>query len=316
LYFSNMDARRPRRSRPQPHPDAVPAYFLYGEPLRPPDEGTVHVETIAARSRLYDWKIRPHRHRDLHQVLIVWRGTMEAQFDARGRKLAGPAVVVVPPGTVHSFRFAANTEGLVVTFAAGLARELLRAHANLTETLDEPAAVPMEPDALYATDLEELGAMLLRESARSARGRDVALRGLLGALLANLVRLLRGPATSAATAGNRARELVARFRGAVERHYREHLGLAAYAAEIRTSEAALRRACRAVAGQSPTELVRARLLIEAERQLRYTGMSVTQIAYFLGFEDPAYFSRFFNKRMGTSPRAFGGCRDAAFSRNP
>jgi AraC family transcriptional activator of pobA len=46
------------------------------------------------------------------------------------------------------------------------------------------------------------------------------------------------------------------------------------------------------------------MLIEAERQLRYTGMSITQIAYYLGFEDPAYFSRFFAKGMGASPRSF------------
>jgi AraC family transcriptional activator of pobA len=308
-----MDVARTWRSRPQPLADAAPAYFLYGEPLRAPDEGTVHVETIAARSRLHDWKIRPHRHRDLRQVLILWRGTVEAQFDARARKLAGPAVVVVPPGTVHSFRFAVNTEGLVITFAAGLARELLRARGALAEPLDEPTALPMEPEALAATDLRDLGVMLLRESARSARGREAAMRGLLGALLANLLRILQAPAMSAEVTGNRARELVASFRAALERHYREHRGLAAYAAEIRSSPAALRRACRAIAGQSPTELIHVRLLIEAERQLRYTGMSVTQIAYFLGFADPAYFSRFFHKRTGASPRAFRARRDSAVS---
>ena len=72
----------------------------------------------------------------------------------------------------------------------------------------------------------------------------------------------------------------------------------------RTSEAALRKACVRVAGQSPTQLIHSRMLIEAERQLRYTGMSITQIAYYLGFEDPAYFSRFFAKGMGASPRSF------------
>jgi AraC-like DNA-binding protein len=80
--------------------------------------------------------------------------------------------------------------------------------------------------------------------------------------------------------------------------------VAAYAREIATSEAALRKACVRVAGQSPTQLVQGRMLIEAERQLRYTGMSITQIAYYLGFEDPGYFSRFFAKGMGASPRSF------------
>ena len=57
----------------------------------------------------------------------------------------------------------------------------------------------------------------------------------------------------------------------------EHVGIATYAADMKTSESRLRRACMAVAGQSPVELVHLRLLVEAERELRYTSMSVTQI---------------------------------------
>jgi AraC-like DNA-binding protein len=47
-----------------------------------------------------------------------------------------------------------------------------------------------------------------------------------------------------------------------------------------------------------------RMLVEAERQLRYTAMSVSQVAYYLGFEDPAYFSRFFRRRTGLPPKSF------------
>jgi AraC family transcriptional activator of pobA len=282
----------------------VPAFFLYGEPLRAPDARTVHVETIAARSSLYDWKIRAHRHRDLHQVLIVWRGPVETQLDGAKHILRGPAFVIVPPLTVHSFQFGKHTDGLVVTFAAGLAREIFRDSNGLGEILDRPAAARFRRTQLAATDLSQLATMLLRESARAATGRDSALHGLLTTLLTNVLRISEGTAAPAPGAANREREMVARFRAAVERRYRGHLGVGVYAREIGTSEAALRKACVRVAGQSPTQLIHARMLIEAERQLRYTGMSITQIAYYLGFEDPAYFSRFFTKGIGASPRSF------------
>jgi AraC family transcriptional activator of pobA len=264
----------------------------------------VHVETIAARSSLYDWKIRAHRHRDLHQVLIVWRGPIEAQLDGAMQKLRGPAFVIVPPLTVHSFQFGRQTDGLVVTFAAGLAREMFRDSAGLWEILDRPAAAGFRRGQLAATDLVQLATMLLRESSRAATGRDSALHGLLTTLLTNLLRISEGTVLPAPSAANREREMVARFREVIERRYRGHLGVGAYAREIGTSEAALRKACVRVAGQSPTQLIHARMLIEAERQLRYTGMSITQIAYYLGFDDPAYFSRFFAKVMGASPRSF------------
>jgi AraC family transcriptional activator of pobA len=298
-----MSPRLKRRATSADRAD-VPAFFLYGEPLRAPDARTVHVETIAARSRLYDWKIRAHRHRDLHQVLIVWRGPIEAQLDSAVETLRGPAFVIVPPLTVHSFQFGSSTDGLVVTFAAGLAREMFRDSGSLWEILERPAAGRFRRGQLAATDLEHLATMMLRESARAATGRDSALHGLLASLLTNLLRIAQGGALPAPGAANRERELVARFRAAVERRYRVHLGVGAYACEIGSSEAALRKACVRVAGQSPIQLIQARMLIEAQRQLRYTGMSVTQIAHYLGFEDPAYFSRFFAKGMGASPRSF------------
>jgi AraC family transcriptional activator of pobA len=155
-----------------------------------------------------------------------------------------------------------------------------------------------------ATDLEMLGDMLLREFSRSAPGRHVALRGLIAAILANVMRLMRRPDTGGRGAAAPECELVARFRRLVELRYREHCGLAAYTAELGVSQARLRRACRGAAGQSPAELVHLRLLVEAERQLRYTSMSIAQIAYHLGFQDPAYFCRFFTMRSGLSPREF------------
>jgi AraC family transcriptional activator of pobA len=281
----------------------VPAFFLYGEPLQAPDERLVHVETIAARSRLHDWVIRPHRHRDLHQVLLTRRGRADVTLDGRADALRSPLAIVVPPGVVHSFSFQPDTVGLVISFSPGLARELAAATGGLLEFLDRPAAVTLDRASVDATDLDMLGEMLMREFGRSAPGRHVALRGLLGALLANLLRLASEAAPASIAAGPD-RELVARFRQLVERRYREHAAIADYAVELGTSEARLRRACLSAAGQSPIELVHLRLIVEAERQLRYTSMPVTQVAYYLGFEDPAYFTRFFTRRMRVSPRAF------------
>lgn len=284
-------------------PPGVPAFFLYGEPLRPPDERLVHIETIAARSRLHDWVIRSHRHRDLHQVLLIERGRVNARLDARNVELEAPAAIVVPPGTIHSFRFQPEAVGMVISFASAFAGEWNpagSAHAFLAR----PMGMRLPRSVLRQTDLGALGLMMLREFGRSAVGRRQALSGLLAAFLANLGRQLpeAHPPSSNGTAPER--DLVARFREHLERHFRNHAAIRDYAALLKTSETRLLRACLAVTGDSPLDLVHARLVIEAERQLRYTSMSVTQIAYYLGFEDPAYFSRFFTRRMGLSPRAF------------
>jgi AraC family transcriptional activator of pobA len=298
---------RALRQTPARHP--VPAFFLYGEPPRPPDEATVHVETIAARSRLHNWTIQPHRHRDLHQIVLLQSGHTDVQLDDHTVTLFGPGIVIVPPGVVHSFRFEVDTVGLVTTFAIGLAHDVAGRSGDLRRFLDRASSAPIPKASLGATDLAGLSSMLLREFERSAGGRESALRGLLGAWVANAYRVGQHSAVGALGSGERQREVVARFREAIEGHFRQHAAISSYCRQIGISESQLRRACLMVTGQSPVALIHLRTLVEAERQLRYTGMSVAQIAYYLGFDDPAYFTRFFSRRAGVSPKAFRG-RDA------
>jgi AraC family transcriptional regulator, transcriptional activator of pobA len=46
------------------------------------------------------------------------------------------------------------------------------------------------------------------------------------------------------------------------------------------------------------------MVCKARRNLVYTDLPVSAIAYSLGFEDPAYFSRVYAAATGRSPRAF------------
>ena len=46
------------------------------------------------------------------------------------------------------------------------------------------------------------------------------------------------------------------------------------------------------------------MLLEAKRNLVYTAMAVSEVSYALGFSDPAYFTRFFKRQSGWSPRDF------------
>jgi AraC family transcriptional activator of pobA len=55
---------------------------------------------------------------------------------------------------------------------------------------------------------------------------------------------------------------------------------------------------------TPSDFIKNRIILEAKRQLIYSDDSVKQIAYELGFNDPAYFTRFFTKAATISPLQF------------
>jgi AraC family transcriptional activator of pobA len=90
----------------------------------------------------------------------------------------------------------------------------------------------------------------------------------------------------------------------VEHRFRGNQVVSDYAASLHVSESRLRTACIAATAQSPIQLIHARILLEAKRQLHFTDSPVREIAFALGFEDAAYFTRFFRRRAGVSPRAF------------
>jgi AraC family transcriptional regulator, transcriptional activator of pobA len=59
-----------------------------------------------------------------------------------------------------------------------------------------------------------------------------------------------------------------------------------------------------VTGAPPVQLIHDCAIRAAKRNLIYTSLSVSEIASDLGFDDAAYFSRFFHKRCGMSPSKF------------
>ncbi len=95
-----------------------------------------------------------------------------------------------------------------------------------------------------------------------------------------------------------------RFRQLVELHYRDNLGVDDFARMLGVTRAHLHDGCVRTLGAAPQQLVHERPAVEARTRLRDTAQTIEQIAYSLGFRDPACFSRFFSRRSGMSPGAY------------
>jgi AraC family transcriptional activator of pobA len=80
--------------------------------------------------------------------------------------------------------------------------------------------------------------------------------------------------------------------------------VARYAREIGVTPGQLGRLCRELLGMSPLDAINARVLAEAQRSLVYSTLSIKQVAAELGFDDEAYFGRFFKKQAGAQPTAY------------
>jgi len=287
-------------------PSTIPSFALYGEAAAPGEE-LLHIEEVQSRSRLYHWEISPHVHQGLYQVLWLQQGAAQVALDEWVQRVQGPAAIVVPPGVVHGFRFAPGTDGLVLTLSARflVEGEFQAVGEAFRALFAAPGVLDFAQDEAPAERLHALLRELAAEFAQPGAG-DTPVPGWLARAVVWRLAQARAQGEQAA-AGERAHRhqaLFTRFLLLVEQHFLEHWPLEKYASRLGLSTQRLNRLTRAESGRSALELVHERLTREACRRLVYIAAPAASLAAELGFEDPAYFSRFFKRRTGVSPQQY------------
>lgn len=99
-------------------------------------------------------------------------------------------------------------------------------------------------------------------------------------------------------------EQISDFQTVLERHFMESKSVSFYAAHYGLSVDAFSKKIKNHFGKSPSKLIQERLTLEAKRLLHLTHKNIKEIANELNFEDEFYFSRYFKKEVGVSPRLF------------
>jgi AraC family transcriptional activator of pobA len=283
-------------------PRGVPVFYLYGEPHRSAAERFVHVEYLHDRSRPNKWLIRPHAHTQLSHVFLIVRGGGTMQAEETSMEFQSPSLLIVPSGIVHGFRWHWESRGQVITFADSYMHDLVRRDAHVNELLRIPRTIDLGADDVAS--LEGDLARLTRELGGGAPGYHAAVDSAVLSIAVTALRRAEHLLDAGTVTPGHHAALVARLRARIEKHYRARESVSAYAEALGVSATALRVACARVAGIPPAAILDQRALFEAKRALLYSNRSIAEIGYYLGFLDPAYFSRWFHRQVGRSPRRY------------
>jgi len=301
LHFSDAVRQHPAmRRQPRSHAD-IPSFALYGEPGVAATD-MLHVESLQSRSRLHQWEIDAHRHQSLYQVVWLRDGPGMVSLDGRHHSGSGPLVVVIPPRAVHGFGFAPESDGHVLTLSprAMLEGDLGAAGDALRSLFAQPRLLPVP-----ASDLLRIGSLFdnlsAEFSAPGSAGSPVPL-WLARALVWRLAQLAAQHDHADGPAARSQQALYTRFLVLLEAHLAEHWPVSRYAQRLGLSSERLNRLVRAeTGGHSALAVIHDRLVREACRRLVYVAAPISRLAFDLGFDDPAYFTRFFKRHTGQSP---------------
>lgn len=269
----------------------------------------LHCEALGTLASQLGRSMFTHRHDRFFQVHYVQSGAVRVQLEDVLYQLRGPMVFLTPPAFLHAFVTEDDAEGHVLTVDQQLLWPMLDDEATWPSGQAAVVPVCLAVDALvgeHADEAHRVACLLDQLQAEYAGRRPGRAQSLL--LLARLVFIsllrLSSQALRAPPSCREELQVFRHFGMLIEAHLREHWTLPQYAGVLGLTEQRLNEICRRVAGKPPKRLINERLLQEARRLLLYTGQPVSQVGYALGFEDPAYFGRFFLKHVGVAPGSY------------
>lgn len=225
--------------------------------------------------------------------------------DGSRLELAAPQILWLPFAAGGEFRLFAGSEGASVLATEEAVWRTIGENAlaaQMRPLIDRTLIASIEATSGRLGEIEAVFGGLAHESSDPGPGAP-AMTGLYLGLLAMHLWRACGLARASDALGGGA-PTAQRFRQLVELHYRDNLGLDDFARMLGVTRAHLHEACVRALGRAPQQWVHERLNVEARTRLRETSQTVEQIAFSLGFRDPAYFNRFFSRRSGMSPGAY------------
>ncbi|GGB42784.1 AraC family transcriptional regulator [Roseibium aquae] len=285
-------------------PSVIPRYHLYGEYDPPESFDFFHIEAIPVRSRPLGWQVEPHSHLHLHQAFLLTSGC-GLLLDETGQQPVSPGhFVFVAAGALHGWTFSPDTEGHVLSFTADyLTPEGRGVHPLQLLGGAQPVPLLVRPDP---ADMARVRAYVreMEDEFGHGFGRRTVFKSLLTLVLARTLDPAGALPAREGGGPSSAGFSLFRFRSLIEEHFRQQRRPDFFAAAMGMPVARLNRHCRMFTDKTVAQVIRDRLILEAKRLLAYSRLSVSQIAYDLGYEDPAYFSRVFRKETGLSPLDF------------
>ncbi len=261
-----------------------------------------HLDGAAQVVRLHDARFggptvrEPHRH-DYHELIWIRAGAGQHSIDGATVPVRPGTVTVIGRGQVHVFEQGEHLDGAVVRFTGEALAESWLLAGRGGRTVVVP---PGEQDRFDAL-VDALAAELARPPDELSAELQ---RHLLSAILLWIERWYDAGRTERRDADDAEVQLHRRFARRLEDDFAAHHDAAHYADALAVPPAALSRALTHVTGRATKDLILDRVMLEAARLLRFTDLTVGEIAHRVGYGDPLYFSRAFKRRHEQSPQAY------------
>lgn len=239
---------------------------------------------------------RIHR-ADFYHLIWVEKGELFLMVDFEELCLQSNDAFIISPGQTCHFNLLSHPQAFSVLFVPEFLGEASTDAQLLHQIL---STNPLEHRAisLRGLPINNLMQQLIHELESDADEYQlVVARSCLRILLAEIARHLP-------KVFGHSNELARHFFEKVEKYHHQWHNVSDYIHLLSASEKLLSESVRLAIGMTPKVYLDQRRMLEAKRFLAYSNLSIKEIAFTLGFDEPTNFSKFFRKHTSISPNEF------------
>ncbi len=247
----------------------------------------------------------PHRH-NYYTVLIVEQAKGVHKVDFNTYKFSNRQIFFVAPGQVHQVVATEKPIGFAMTFSSQFLVENsipLSFIESLSLFQNYGHNPPLLPNNEQFETINQFANQIFKLYGTNKNMSCLSIGAFLKLLLieCNNMNSINPIEMDVDTTGD---NLIRAFKKAVEKDYKKEHSTTYYADLLYITPDHLNRTFKAKTGSTAKDYIQSRIITEAKRLLYFTDLSNKEIAYELGFDEPANFSAFFKKHTQLSPSNF------------
>lgn len=237
---------------------------------------------------------------------IVWlkSGSGNHIIDTVNYPYSGSVLFMLSPGQLHHIQPLEQAEGFIIKFTDALFADNKDLDEYLIKTglFDNIQSEPLiKLNASIHAILEDVIKKMEAEFNADEDDKEKIMLAYLKILITHISRLKRINITRGVSELDLNFSLFQKYKVEVEKYFKTEHSVNVYAKKLATLPRTLNTLSKKYLGKTAGAIIADRIVLEAKRELYYNTKNIKEIAYELGFDDPAYFTRFFKKETGISP---------------
>ena len=257
------------------------------------DWGLIEKEIFIGRNLRQVVEKRPSAQRmDMVFVALCTRGSVLFKIDGQSFKAGRGSLILVAPGRMVQIEYLKeNSNGIGIGITRNFLKNAIVEYSNLWSLMLEAQKQPLVRILPSETKLiENLHTEMLQS--------------LMQAAIYQIAMIVSSYMEVRPLDNNRDFNLYFRFTQAVAQNYRQSRRVDFYADKLCVTPKYLSASVKAVSGKTANRWIDEYVTVEARNLLRVSTHSVRQVSDYLNFPDASFFTKFFKKNTGLTPREF------------